>query len=97
VGKPSERERFYYSASGKYISAAITHFQPREKPLTASKNCPKNLCLDFHAKSVLLYNPPKKSAPRNPCKQSVVQTILYGPAATRKMLKTASKTVASLP
>jgi hypothetical protein len=36
-----ERERFYYSVSGKYIIATITHFHPIEKPLTTPKNCPK--------------------------------------------------------
>jgi hypothetical protein len=43
VGKPNERERYYYSASGKYIIAAITLFQPREKPLTTQKQPPTNL------------------------------------------------------
>jgi hypothetical protein len=40
VGKTNERE-IYYSVSGKYITTAITHFQPREKPLTAPKICLK--------------------------------------------------------
>jgi hypothetical protein len=43
VGKPNERERFYYSALGKYITTTITLFQPREKPLTAQNPSHQNL------------------------------------------------------
>jgi hypothetical protein len=41
VGKPNEREREIYIASGKYISAAAIQFPTREKYLTAPQNYPK--------------------------------------------------------
>jgi hypothetical protein len=40
-GNPMREREIYCSASGKYISAATIHFQPREKYLTTPKTVPK--------------------------------------------------------
>jgi hypothetical protein len=90
VGKPNERERDYYSASGKYISATITHFQPREKPLTTQKLSPK-ICLDFCAKSVQLYGFAQKLHLEKCAKQVCCTDFLYDRPPSKKLRKTASK------
>jgi hypothetical protein len=46
-GNPMREREIYYSASGKYISAAITQFPAKRKTTYNTKNCPKNFCLDF--------------------------------------------------
>jgi hypothetical protein len=50
MGKPNERDRSYYSALGKYISATITQF-PAKRKIPQHQNYPK-ICLDFCARKI---------------------------------------------
>jgi hypothetical protein len=57
-GNPTrERERYYYSASGKYSTATKSHFQPREIP-HSHKNSPKIFCLGKRAQVRTAVQPP---------------------------------------
>jgi hypothetical protein len=94
VGKPNERERerSYYSASGKYITAAKSHFQPREitystqtvPPKSASIFVPSPYCC-----TTLLEN----AAPRKSCQQPVVRLFCMA----QQQQKLSSKTVPNPP
>jgi hypothetical protein len=57
VEKPNERERerSYYSASGKYISAAITQFPAKRKIPRGTKIVPKSVSISMPKKSIQLY------------------------------------------
>jgi hypothetical protein len=57
VGKPNERERerSYYSASGKYITTTITEFPAKRKIPHSTKTVPKSASISVPKKSVQLY------------------------------------------
>jgi hypothetical protein len=94
VGKPNEREReIYYSAQGKYISAAKQHFQPRKIPHSTNSVPQKSASFSMPKP----YRCPASSVPCFPCPQSAVWTVPYGPKKATENLKTASKTVPKLP
>jgi hypothetical protein len=93
-GNPTrERERDYYSASGKYKTTTKPHFQPRKIPhstkfvthKSASFSVPKPYCCMT------------SSIPHFPCPQLVVRTVSYGPETTTKILKSTSKIVPEMP
>jgi hypothetical protein len=54
VGKPNERERYYYFASGKFRTASITLFS-QEKYLLQHKTVPHKFVLKTVPQSVQLY------------------------------------------
>jgi hypothetical protein len=91
VGKPNERERerSYYSASGKYITTAKSQFPAKRKiHLQHTKTVPKSASISVpnpYCCTTLLFCTSKL------CQQSVVRTVLYGPETTTKSLKSASK------
>jgi hypothetical protein len=94
-GKPQcgetqrERERSYYYASGKYISAAKQHFQPRKIPHN-TKYVPQKSASFSMPKP---YRCLASSVPHFSCPQSHVRTVPHGPKTTTKNLETASKIV----
>jgi hypothetical protein len=63
--KERERERSYYSASGKYISAAKSQFPGREIQLQHTKNSPKNLPRNLCQVRTIV-RPSQKIVPQNP-------------------------------
>jgi hypothetical protein len=92
VGKPNERERSYYSASGMYIIAAKSHFLPREIP-HSTKQSPTIFCLGKRAQICTIVWPPLILCLENHARQSAVQLAQYDPATTRKLQKSASISV----
>jgi hypothetical protein len=88
-GNPTRERKIYYSASGKYISAAKQHFQLRKIP-HSTKSVPQKSASFSMPKPYLCL---ASYVPRFPCPQSIVQTVPYGPKTVTKNLKTASKTV----
>jgi hypothetical protein len=90
VGKPNERERvIYYSALGKYISAAKQHFQPRKIP-HSTKSVPQKSASFSMPKP---YRCHASFVPRFLCPQSTVRIVLYGPKTTIENPKITSKTI----
>jgi hypothetical protein len=81
VGKPNERDLFI--SFRKVISAAKYNFQQGKTSLT-TPNSPHKFCLEFCAKSVLLYGPLYCTAPRKLCPQSTVQTEQYDPFCSKE-------------
>jgi hypothetical protein len=84
-----ERERYYYSASGKYKTTTNTHFE-RRKILHNTKIVPLNSASIFVPN---LYGCTTCFVPRFPCQHSVVGTIPYSQKITNKSLKSTSKIV----
>jgi hypothetical protein len=68
-----ERERSYYSASGKYISAAITQFPTKRKIPHNTKTVPKSASIFVPRKFVQLYGFSLSSTSK-----SVPKYLLYG-------------------
>jgi hypothetical protein len=96
VGKPNERER-----EREILLLCFRKVQNNNKSTFPAKEntsqhqiCPTEICLVFHAKTVLLYD---LLLPRFPCPQSVVRTVPYGPKTTNKKQKSASKSVPKMP
>jgi hypothetical protein len=83
-GNPTREREIYYSASGKYSTAAKSHFQPREitystqtvPPKSASFSVPSPYCCTTL---------PEMAAPRKQSQQSAVRTFLYIPAAQNSL------------
>jgi hypothetical protein len=87
-GNPMREREVYYSASGKYISAAKQHFQPRKyltTPNLSYRNLPRFPCQN---RIVVL-----SSIPRFSCPHSIVRIVLYGPKTAIENMKIASKIV----
>jgi hypothetical protein len=67
---------------------------PAKENTSQHQICPTEICLVFHAKTVLLYD---LLLPRFPCPQSVVRTVPYGPKTTNRKHKSASKSMPEMP
>jgi hypothetical protein len=100
-GNPTrERERDYYSASGKYSTTAKSHFQPREIPHSHKKQsqnflpwktCPSPYSCTTSSKSV-----PRKPCPTECCTACTVRPNTKTPkSASISVPKGASKIVPS--
>jgi hypothetical protein len=91
VGKPNERERYYHSASGKYITAAKSHYQRREITYNTQTVPPKSALISMPSPYCCM-TLPENAAPRKSCQQHAVRTVLYGPTTAKTLLENCAKT-----
>jgi hypothetical protein len=77
-GNPTRDRDIYYSSSGKYSTAAISHFQPREIPHSHNKTVPKILpwktCPSSYSSTTSFKYVPRKTCPTECCMTCTVRS-----------------------